>query len=202
MAPQLINEPPPRRSISLQQAMKLQNEDRAFETAKKCLRALSKKFLDVHVPYTQQDPERWDIFVQKAINRYPLFKKYKDAWPIKWYMIKHLGHTAYVSRQQTKFGQGGRGQVANNPESDNPDATMGESDLKGSTVLPLGDQVDPVSATSGLAATDPRVEGLTGQTSTGGNGDVQTSNIDIVSLNDILYHMNISGLGLDDAVDS
>ncbi|CCM05664.1 uncharacterized protein FIBRA_07894 [Fibroporia radiculosa] len=90
---------------SLQDAMGLSADPGTFDAIKKCLRELSKDILDEGHPFGQQDPAKWETFVQKAVARHPLFRRYKNQWPIKWYMRKCLGHTSYNARQQCKLDQ-------------------------------------------------------------------------------------------------
>jgi len=80
--------------------MRLKGDRKRFSNATLFLRKLAlKMFNDPSKTISYQDPEVVGLFLKEAVEQYPFFESYEDAWPVSLYLKSFLRTAAYRRRR-------------------------------------------------------------------------------------------------------
>ncbi|KDQ61085.1 hypothetical protein JAAARDRAFT_204849 [Jaapia argillacea MUCL 33604] len=82
--PQLIKRPEGQNRFNVRNVLELSKPE--WEVLSHRIQELAKKHLDLSVTYRYQDPEARDKFLQEAMKQEPIFSKFEDGWPLRYYV--------------------------------------------------------------------------------------------------------------------
>ncbi|KDQ61087.1 hypothetical protein JAAARDRAFT_204851 [Jaapia argillacea MUCL 33604] len=82
--PQLIKRPKGQKTFNVMNVLGLSQSE--WTALSHRVQALAKRHLNLNVTYPHQDPEARDRFWQEAMEEEPIFSKFENGWPLKYYI--------------------------------------------------------------------------------------------------------------------
>ncbi|KAH9950841.1 hypothetical protein B0H21DRAFT_462966 [Amylocystis lapponica] len=80
------------RCASLLVAMGLRKRGAFFRELTAYLRCLCQDSLDMDLTWIKQTPAVQARFIKEAVETYPYFEKYENAWPVRYYASRYVRH--------------------------------------------------------------------------------------------------------------